>query len=272
MIIAGDMNTSGGNSEPTSLKRELKRRFGDPAYWANTGIKYGTGVGLLYDLARGGINFWKNNQDPTAQNVPILAPNPEEQFFEAIENFRFDDGTVFDFRGDDERTATGHSGSLGNSNERDGKGFVVTFEVDRTFGPIGKAKLDWIFVKPYIEDPRRTEGPYVFAPHFGRTLAEVNKAFEHPLSDHRAISVDLPFKEVPLTQLTALPRPERKDGDSALETVGAGAEAAVKTVGSGLGKAGSAVKGVFTGGDDDKKEADEPLPPPADLKHRPKDK
>lgn len=142
VVIAGDMNTSGGNSEPTSLKRELFRRIGSQAFWANQGIKYATGFGLLYDLAHGGLNFFKNNQDPTAENIPLLAPNPEEKFFESLQDFRFDDGTVFDFRGVDARTVSGYGGTLGNSNERDDKGFRVTFEVARTFGPIGKAKLD----------------------------------------------------------------------------------------------------------------------------------
>jgi hypothetical protein len=149
---------------------------------------------LLYDLARRGLIFFKNDQDPTAKNIPLLAPNPEEGFFKMLEDFRFDDGTVFDFRGADERTVSGYGGTLGNSNERDAKGFVVTFGVDRTVGPIGKAKLDWVFVKPYIEDPDDEHGPYIFAPHFGRTLGEFNEALDRRLSDHRPISVDLPFR------------------------------------------------------------------------------
>ena len=267
IVIAGDMNTSGGNSEPTSLKRELFRRLGSKTYWTHTGIKYATGFGLLYDVAHGGLNFFKNNQDPTAENVPLLAPNPEEALFETLEDFRFEDGTVFDFRGVDVRTVSGYGGTLGDSNERDDKGFRVTFEVERTFGPIGKAKLDWIFVKPYIENPDDESEPYVFAPHFARTLAEVNDALEKPLSDHRPISVDLPFTEADAAVLSALPRLKFEDGTQPLEAVGEGAEAVGKTVGSGLEKAGSAVKGVFTGGADDKAVEGE-LPPAADLKSR----
>lgn len=263
VIIAGDMNTSGGNSEPTSLKRELFRRLGSKTYWTHTGIKYATGFGLLYDLAHGGLNFFKNNQDPTAESVPLLAPNPEEQFFEALEKFRFEDGTVFDFRGVDERTVAGYGGTLGDSNERDEKGFRVTFEVERTFGPIGKAKLDWIFVKSYIEEPKTEGGPYVFAPHFGRTMAEVNDALERPLSDHRPISVDLPFAEVDSAAVSALPRREVEQGAPALKTVEKGTGAVAKTVGAGLEKAGSAVKGVFTG-DKDKDQPAEAEPSPAD--------
>lgn len=266
VVVAGDMNTSGGNSEPTSLRRELLRRLGSKTFWAHKGIKYATGLGLLYDVTQEGLNFFKNNQDPTAENVPLLAPNPEEKFFETLENFRFEDGTVFDFRGVDERTVTGHGGTLGSSNERDGKGFRVTFEVERTFGPIGKAKLDWIFVKPYIEEPRSEGNPYRFAPHFGRTLAEVNHALERPLSDHRPISVDLPFSEVDSAVLTALPRRKSDDGTTPLKAVGKGTGAVAKTVGSGLEKAGSAVTGVFAGGEDKDKPAEGQSPPDADLK------
>lgn len=87
----------------------------------------------------------------------------------------------------------------------------------------------------------------------------MNEALERPLSDHKPISVDLPFAEVDAQVLSALPRPERESGTPPLEAVGEGAEAVGKTVGAGLEKAGSAVKGVFTGGDDDdKKPAGEP--------------
>ena len=43
-------------------------------------------------------------------------------------------------------------------------------------GVLGKYKLDWIFVKSYLEDPRNTGGPYAFAPHFARTMPRVNFA------------------------------------------------------------------------------------------------
>src|SRR5580692_5428861 len=39
--------------------------------------------------------------DPTASEVPLLAPNPEEPFFDQLEKYRFDDGTRLDFRGDE---------------------------------------------------------------------------------------------------------------------------------------------------------------------------
>lgn len=88
-------------------------------------------------------------------------------------------------------------GTLANSNQRDDKGFAVTYEVERTIGPAGKLKLDWIFVKSYLESPRSSGGPYRFAPHFPRTLEELNYSGEMRLSDHNPIVADLPFSEPP---------------------------------------------------------------------------
>ena len=195
VLLAGDLNTTLSDQRPTNAKREVYRRIGSKAFWANTGIKYATGVGALYDAVRGGINFFKNQQDPTAKHVPFVAPNPEAKLFNNMEDFRFADGFRFDFRGDDGRTVNGTSGTLANSNQRDKKGFASTFEVDRTLGPIGKYKLDWIFVKSYLKKPRDESGSYRFAPHFARSMEEVNYALEEPLSDHTPISVDLPFTE-----------------------------------------------------------------------------
>jgi len=112
-----------------------------------------------------------------------------------LENFRFRDGTVIDFRGNKERTINGTKGTLANSGQRQAKGFVPTYRVSRTVGPIGKLKLDWILVKSYLESPRDRGGPYRFAPHFARTMRAVNYSWEERLSDHTPISVDLPFNE-----------------------------------------------------------------------------
>lgn len=150
-----------------------------------------TGLGLLV----GAINRFKNQHDPTARNVPVVAPNPEEPLFRKLESFRFEDGRCFDFRGDTTRSANGQKGTLANSNERASKGFAATYEVERSFGLVGKLKLDWIFVKPYVNNPKNDEGDYRFAPHYGRTLEEVNCSLTGRISDHNPISVDLPLNE-----------------------------------------------------------------------------
>lgn len=195
IIMAGDFNTTLGDTSPTDVKREIYRRVGSSEFWVTTGLKYATGVGLMYDVVKGGVNFIKNQTDPTAANIPVIGPNPEAGLFKLLEEFRFADGTVFDFRGNKGRTVNGTEGTLANSNQRDGKGFSSTYQVNRTIGPAGKLKLDWILVKPYIENPRSPTEPYRFAPHFALTMKELNYCLEERLSDHNPISVDLPFKE-----------------------------------------------------------------------------
>jgi hypothetical protein len=58
---------------------------------------------------------------------------------------------------------------------------------------VGKFRLDWIFVKAYLKDDPKSAESYRFAPRFARTMNEANQAFADPLSDHAAISVDLPI-------------------------------------------------------------------------------
>lgn len=195
VILAGDLNTTFSDTTPTSLKREIYHTLGSSDFWAEKGIKYATGLGLAYDVLVGGANLIKNHSDPTASHVPVVAPNPEFGLFDRLETWRFAEGTVFDFRGDAVRSRDGKSGTLGNSNERDTKGFAETYSVTRTIGPTGKLKLDWILVKSYLEDPRDVKQTYRFAPHFARTMNEINYALEERISDHSPLSVDLPFDE-----------------------------------------------------------------------------
>ena len=93
------------------------------------------------------------------------------------------------------RRTLGRQGTLANSNERGSKGFMTTFALPRTAGVVGKYRLDWIFVKAYLKDDPGSEDSYRFAPRFARTMNEANQAFDDPLSDHAAISVDLPINQ-----------------------------------------------------------------------------
>ena len=120
--------------------------------------------------------------------------NPERGLFQSLQKFRFDNGTAFDFRGVKDCTDPPTTGTLADSNQRAGKGFTTTFQFARTFGPKGKFRLDWIFVRAYEEDPVDPKGPYRFAPHVARTLSAVNYAFAERISDHNPIVVDLPFR------------------------------------------------------------------------------
>jgi endonuclease/exonuclease/phosphatase family metal-dependent hydrolase len=195
VVVAGDLNTTGGDASPTSIKKEILQRLGSASFWTNYGIKYATGYGLLYDAARGSLNSVKNLDDPTARNVPLIGVNPEAEFFSVLDGTRFQDGFAFDFRGTAQRTINGTEGTLANSNQRDTKGFATTYEFERALGVVGKLKLDWILVKAYARDPRDEKEPFRFAPHFARTLQSINYALPTRLSDHSPISVDLPFDE-----------------------------------------------------------------------------
>ena len=193
VIVAGDMNTTGADGSVTSIKSAVLKKINDPSYWATKGVKYATGVGFGMDIAGIAFKTTKFQSDPTASGVPLLAANPEQGLFKELNKFRFNDQTRLDYRGDAAFSVLGRQGTLGNSNERGSKGFMTTFALPRTLGVAGKFRLDWIFVKAYLKDDPASADSYRFAPHFARTMNEANQAFATPLSDHAAISVDLPI-------------------------------------------------------------------------------
>ena len=193
VIVAGDMNTTGADGSVTSIKSAVLKKMNDPSFWATKGVKYATGVGFGMDVAGLAFKTTKFQSDPTASGVPLLAANPEQGLFKDLNKFRFDDQARIDFRGDAALSVLGRSGTLGNSNERGSKGFVTTFALPRTLGIVGKYRLDWIFVKAYLKDDPASADSYRFAPHFARTMNEANEVFADFLSDHAAISVDLPI-------------------------------------------------------------------------------
>ena len=194
VIVAGDMNTTGTDSTPTSFEREVKKRAGSTKYWATQGIKYATGVGLLYDVTLGAVKGRRMKNDPTVKSVRFVSENPEEKFFTTLKEFRFNDGGAFDFRGTKALSVGGSEGTFSNSNERGSKGFVSTFELA---GKVDiELKLDWIFVKPArLTDPDDRGQPYLLAPRFGRTLKALNYGLKDRISDHNPMVVDLPLSE-----------------------------------------------------------------------------
>jgi endonuclease/exonuclease/phosphatase family metal-dependent hydrolase len=196
VVVAGDMNTSARDSTPTSIKREIKKRFGSRKYWLEQGIRFLAGLSWPNSLLLAGANEYRKQADPTVRSIHFVATNPEAKFFETLKKFRFSDGGAFDFRGDRQRSIGSGNSPLANSNQRGGKGFITTFEVERTIGFVGKYKLDWIFVKPPgLTSPYAEGQPYFMAPHFARTLKELNDSFEDRISDHDPLIVDLPLSE-----------------------------------------------------------------------------
>jgi len=195
VVVAGDMNTTGVDGSVVGIKSAVLKKLNSPSFWATQGVKYATGVGFGMDIAGIAFKTTKFQSDPTASGVPLLAANPEQGLFKELNKYRFDDQTRLDFRGDAELSVHGRQGTLGNSNERASKGFVTTFALPRTLGIVGKYRLDWIFLKAYLKDDPKLADSYRFAPRFARTMNEANQAFDDPLSDHAAISVDLPITQ-----------------------------------------------------------------------------
>ena len=200
VIVAGDMNTSDQDGAPITMGRLFKEHFGSAKWWASEGVaeavSYATPFGLFYQATVGATGFARRLEDPTERSIPIVSNNPEAKFFDLIEQFRFADGTTFDFRGDRSRTANAHGGKLADSNERALKGFEPTEELERHYGPVGKYKLDWIFVKPGdLRRPDDRSGPLRFAPCFARTIQTLNHAIPGRISDHNPIVADLPLTE-----------------------------------------------------------------------------
>lgn len=199
VILAGDMNTSTHNGVPVSVTRALKQRFGNGKWWAEEGateaIRFATPLGWAYNVTLGVVGFARKVDDPTRASIPLMGENPEAKFFSTLEKFRFTDGNNFDFRGDKEHSFNGHTGTLANSNERGKKGFVATNELGKAYGPIGRYKLDWIFVRPAgtaRPDEIWEEPP--LTPYYGRTLPELNHSIPERISDHNPITVDLTLR------------------------------------------------------------------------------
>jgi endonuclease/exonuclease/phosphatase family metal-dependent hydrolase len=193
VILAGDMNTTAMDSSPTSITKVLKDRVKDPDAWARSAIKWGTGAPTILLMP---VNFLRAKNDPTGVDVPVLSRKKESGLFKTLGQFRFDDGHAFDFRGENNRSANDAGGTLSDSNQRASKGFRYTFALPQTYGGlVGEFKLDWFFVKVYATDPDKSGGSYKFAPHFGRTLQELNGAPDDPLSDHAPITIDVPLSE-----------------------------------------------------------------------------
>ena len=193
VILTGDFNTTGSDNTPTSIRNEIMKRVTDYQFWIKQTISYFNPLGLA-KLALYPLHYFHGYNDPTAFHLPIVWDNRERPLFNYIENFRFDDGRTFDFRGSKRRTDPPRARTLADSNERAWKGFVPTYSFARDFGGVvGRFKLDWILVKPFTTSPRAPRQPLKFAPTYPITMQELNAAPTDRISDHPPITVDLPL-------------------------------------------------------------------------------
>ena len=195
VVIAGDLNTTSRDNTPTSVRNEIRTRVTDYKFWAGQAVSHFHPLGVFqYTLLP--VRYFHGYNDPTAFHLPILWDNREQPLFKTMAKFRFSDGHAFDFRGEPDRTLPSRRRTLADSNQRGGKGFTPTYAFARTYGGlVGQFKLDWIFVKPFIDNPRNTEQTYRFAPHFPVTMRELNDSVDHHISDHPPMTVDLPLAE-----------------------------------------------------------------------------
>lgn len=196
VILMGDFNAASTDISPTSVKRVVTRTAKNPSTWFNAGVTLLTPYGPLNTVRNAG-NITRNLQDPLVKDIPLIGANSVYGLFNAIEEFRFEDGKTFDFRGDKNRSINKKGKKAANANQRDFKGFKTTFQVRRPIASVlGKLRLDWVFVKSFLSSPEDDYGPYKFAPHYGETLEELNVNLKEPISDHHPNVISLPFEEV----------------------------------------------------------------------------
>jgi endonuclease/exonuclease/phosphatase family metal-dependent hydrolase len=195
VVIAGDLNTTSRDHTPTSIRNEIMTRVTDYKFWIGQAVSHFHPLGL-FQYALVPIRYLHGYNDPSAFHLPIVWDNRERSLFKMVEKFRFADGQAFDFRGEHKRTFPPRGRTLADSNQRSGKGFAPTYAFSRDYGGlVGRFKLDWIFVKPFIEQPRRVEQSYRFAPHFPVTMRALNESAMGRISDHPPMTVDLPLRE-----------------------------------------------------------------------------
>ena len=167
VVMAGDFNSSAIDVSPTSIPRATKRATTDSTNIVSAGLYAANATGMSH--LRRVLNLYKNFRDPLAWHLPVILPNRVKGLFNTIEDFRFADGGAFDFRGDSRRSLSAIGSQLANSNQRHFlKGFTFTFSVPRPIGPIGRQRLDWIFVKSFLTHPNARNGSYRACPALWR--------------------------------------------------------------------------------------------------------
>lgn len=197
VILAGDMNTTSRDNTPTSIRNEIMTRVTDYQFWIGQAISHFNPLGI-FQYALVPVRYFQAYNDPTSFHLPIVWDNRERALFKTTEKFRFADGHAFDFRGGPAGTRPARGRTLADSNQRVWKGFAPTYSFARDYGGlVGRFKLDWIFVKPFIDSPRNKKQSYLFAPHFPETMRELNVSRDDRISDHPPMTVDLPLTTPP---------------------------------------------------------------------------
>jgi len=197
VVMAGDLNTTGHNGTPVTIKRALLAYVTDYRFWLRQAFYFFVPAPGLGYVVRG-ANYFKNFHDPTAINIPIFAANHEKHLFSDTRDFRFDDGGTFSFDESSKRSFRHKGRTLADSNQRAWKGFATTFSFARTYhGLVGKYKIDWFFVKPPQARADAKANARLLSPRSGRTLQDLNTALTNRISDHSPIIIELPIASTP---------------------------------------------------------------------------
>jgi endonuclease/exonuclease/phosphatase family metal-dependent hydrolase len=181
VILAGDLNTTGMDGTPATLKQMLLNQVKPEALTKRAiaeVVTKNTPVGMFWSLGNMGKDIGNQvrvSRDPSKRNIPFLLPNAEHELFEAAEMF-------FDTTGTREESVGKSVGKWSNTNERSNGGFQPTFRPGRTYGPIGEARLDWFFVRELDKIDAR----------YGETLERVTSGALRRPSDHSPITIFVP--------------------------------------------------------------------------------
>lgn len=175
IVFGVDLNNIGKSAAPTTISRTIEKTAKDPKFYVKKAISSINPFSWISSVTSMTYGNLRKMNDPTVRNIPVLLPNNAYKLFKSIHQFEFGDGLKFDFSGEHD---------LANSNERNHRSYVKTYEYDRWFGK-GKVKLDWIFIKP-IQD---MNGQY-YTPQAAETLTSVRlNQSEEVLSMHYPISL-----------------------------------------------------------------------------------
>jgi len=196
VILAGNLNTSTYNHQPKGVRNIVQNKFSDPDALADTAFFLIVPVGMVLAwVVRPVFDIFRKVNDPTVISIPILSPNREKKMFNSIRKFEFADGYKFDFRGNPETSVRNSSKMFSSSNERGKKGYITTYKTKRNLG-ISNYKLSWIIAKGYNTTNKPTKDACEkMAPHFGKTLYNLNFSYAEPISVQAPITAVFPISD-----------------------------------------------------------------------------
>lgn len=198
VIVVGDLNTTGSDSTPTSIENMLYKRYGSVDFWTTKGVQWATGVGLVYSGAKAAMKLSgiQYRIDPTSANIPGASPNLERGLFDKLKH----SGLPTARRSTSAALRNGPAmGDRERWRIRTNVGRTVSFPASPPNSSGAKSawrNSSWIgCLYGAISEPTDVKAPYLFAPHFGRTMGDLNNCLPEPISDHSPMTVDLPFHE-----------------------------------------------------------------------------